>query len=124
VGDRKVLLAHGHTLTDEDTGFRFLHHYGWPVFERIDRMLPAPLKDRLAKALVKSSAVIRPVATDIRQDIARIKGVDLVICGHLHRYVEQEGLIVLPAFFDTGAWLAWDASGPVLETFPDNPTPR
>ncbi|HNY67043.1 MAG TPA: metallophosphoesterase [Deltaproteobacteria bacterium] len=112
---KRILLAHGHTLTDADKGFRLLHRYGWPVMARIDRMLPTPIKDRLAKALVKSSAVVRPMRTDIRWDIAGIKGVDLVICGHLHRRVEREGLFVLPAFFDSGGWLGWDSSGPALK---------
>jgi UDP-2,3-diacylglucosamine pyrophosphatase LpxH len=114
-GNKKILLAHGHTLTSADAGFKFLHRYGWPVIERFDRMLPTAIKDRLARALVKSSAIVRPSAAEIRPDIARIKNVDMVICGHLHRQVERDGLFVLPAYFDAGAWLAWDAKEPVLE---------
>lgn len=116
VGGRKILLAHGHTLTEADAGFRLLHRYGWPVIERIDRVLPVSAKDRLARAMVRSSAAIRPPASGIRRDIAREKGVNLVICGHLHRHVEREGLIVLPAFFDAGAWLAMDDVQRYLET--------
>lgn len=116
VGHSRVLLAHGHTLTEADAGFRLLYRYGWPVIERIDRVLPASIKDGIARALVTSSAVVRPSAARIRPDIARVKNVDMVICGHLHRYLQREGLVVLPAHFDAGAWLSWGDSGPVLET--------
>jgi UDP-2,3-diacylglucosamine pyrophosphatase LpxH len=121
LGEKTILLAHGHTLTDADTGFRLLHRYGWPVLERIDRFLPAPVKGRLARTMVKSSAIVRPSSATIRSGIAGIKGVDMVICGHLHRHVEQEGLIVLPAFFDSGSWLEWDAAGPHMRNFPQTP---
>jgi UDP-2,3-diacylglucosamine hydrolase len=121
LGEKKILLAHGHTLTDADTGFRLLHRYGWPVLERIDRLLPAHVKGRLARAMVKSSAIVRPSTAVIRSGIAGMKGVDMVICGHLHRHVEQEGLIVLPAFFESGTWLEWDAAGPQTRTFPQTP---
>ncbi len=114
IGDTEVLLAHGHTLTEADTGFRLLHRYGWPIFERIDRWLPPSLKELCARALVKSSAVIRPLSAKIRRNIEDEKGVDTVICGHLHRYITRKGLIVLPAFHDSGSWLAWDESGPRL----------
>jgi len=116
IGDSKVLLAHGHTLTEADAGFRLLHRYGWPLFERIDQWLPPSLKELCARALVQSSAVIRPLSVEIRRNIEEEKGVDTVICGHLHRYITEKGLIVLPAFHDSGSWLAWDESGPHLYT--------
>jgi UDP-2,3-diacylglucosamine hydrolase len=112
----RILLAHGHTLTEADTGFKLLHRYGWPVLEHLDRLLPLTLKERCARSLVKSSAVIRPSSSQIRAGIEREKGVDTVICGHLHRYVAQPGLILLPAFYDSGAWLEWDESGPKLQS--------
>ncbi|HPI91532.1 MAG TPA: UDP-2,3-diacylglucosamine diphosphatase [Deltaproteobacteria bacterium] len=114
---KKILLAHGHTLTDADAGFKMLHRYGWPVIGCADRILPVSIKDRCARFMVRSSAMVRPSSADIRKDMAKARGVDLVICGHLHRHVQREGLIVLPAFFDTGAWLSWNESGPRLETF-------
>jgi UDP-2,3-diacylglucosamine hydrolase len=109
---KKVLIAHGHTLTDADRGFKFLHRYGWPVLVGADKWLPAGLKDRCARFLVKSSAAIRPPHTRIDRDIAYRRRVDTVICGHLHRAAISEDLIVLPAFFDTGRWLIWDTHGP------------
>ncbi len=109
---RNVLIAHGHTLTDADRGFRLLHRYGWPVLARADRWLPAGFKDRCARFLVKSSAAIRPPHASIDMGIAQSKGVHTVICGHLHRAAMSDQLIVLPAFFDTGNWLIWDAHGP------------
>ena len=104
----RILLAHGHTLTEADKGFKILHRYGWPVLEHIDRWLPLSLKDRCACSLVRSSAVVRPSLSNIREGIHTEKGVDTVICGHLHRYITEPGLIVLPAFYDSGAWLEWD----------------
>ena len=110
--DKKVLIAHGHTLTEADTGFKILHTYGWPILSCIDRFLPAGIKDRCARFLVKSSAAIRPPDTRIDADIAQRRGVHTVVCGHLHKAYKEQGLIVLPAFFDTGQWLAWDSGGP------------
>ncbi len=118
IRDTRVLLTHGHTLTRADSGFRFLHRYGWPLLKVLDRHLPPGLKDRMAQFLVSSSAVVRPSSSSIREDIAEEKGVDTVICGHLHRYHTDPRLIVLPAFFDTGQWLSWDDSGPRLHTYP------
>ena len=89
LGTRKVLLAHGHTLTEDDTGFKLLHRFGWPMFERIDRWLKPSLKERLARTLVRSSAAIRPLSAEIRPNIEDEKGVDTVICGHLHRYIKM-----------------------------------
>jgi UDP-2,3-diacylglucosamine pyrophosphatase LpxH len=118
IGTTRILLAHGHTLTLADSGFRFLHRFGWPVLEHMDRLLPQRFKDRLANFLVSSSAVVRPSSSSIREGITQEKGVDTVICGHLHRYYTRPGLIVLPAFFDTRQWLSWDESGPNLQEFP------
>ena len=110
----RILLAHGHTLTEADTGFKLLHRFGWPILGHLDRLLPLTLKERCARSLVRSSAVIRPSLSKIREGIHTEKGVDTVICGHLHRYITEPGLIVLPPFYDSGAWLEWDDSGPRL----------
>lgn len=112
----KVLITHGHTLTLDDYGFKFLHAFGWPVLRLLDRSLPDFLKERLARFLVKSSAVIRPPRAAIEPDTARRKGVDMVICGHLHRMITSGHLIVLPSFFDSGQWLVWDEGGPRMES--------
>lgn len=108
----RLLLAHGHTLTQGDYGFKALHALGWPVLKFFDRWLPGSLKDRLARLLVASSAAVRPPHATIDPDIARLRGVDAVVCGHLHRKLVTENLIVLPSFFDTGQWLFWDERGP------------
>jgi UDP-2,3-diacylglucosamine hydrolase len=112
----RILLAHGHTLTEADIGFKLLHRYGWPVLEHLDRFFPLSWKECCARSLVKSSAVIRPSSSQIRAGIEKEKGVDTVICGHLHRYISEPGLIVLPAFYDSGAWLEWDKTGPRLQS--------
>lgn len=117
--DRKVLIAHGHTLTDADRGFRVLHRYGWPLLAYMDRRLPAGIKERCARFLVKTSRAIRPPVARIDPAIALKRGVNTVICGHLHRPFLSSGLIVLPPFFDTGQWLIWDEQGPRFSTETD-----
>ncbi|HVN71597.1 MAG TPA: UDP-2,3-diacylglucosamine diphosphatase [Desulfomonilia bacterium] len=116
IGPTKVLIAHGHTLTHGDPGFNLMHRYGWPILRNLDRWLPLPLKDLIAQRLIRSSRVVRHLTAGIREGIAIERGVDMVICGHLHRSITRPGLIVLPAFHDTGAWLAWDNAGPRLCT--------
>lgn len=111
----RILLAHGHTLTEADNGFRLLHRYGWPMLKTLDQMLPLALKERCARSMVKSSAMIRPSSSRIRPGIGKEKRVDTVICGHLHRHILTPELIVLPAFYDSRAWLAWDEKGPRLD---------
>ena len=108
---QRLLLAHGHTLTNADRGFKALHAFGWPVLKLLDRALPGALKDRLARFLVSSSATVRPPRTSIDPSLASKKKVDMVVCGHLHRMILSERLIVLPPFFGTGRWLAWDEKG-------------
>jgi UDP-2,3-diacylglucosamine hydrolase len=108
----RLLLAHGHTLTQGDCGFKVLHALGWPVLRFFDRRLPGTLKDDLARLLVASSAAVRPPYAVIDPDIAGRRRVDAVVCGHLHRKLVTKGLIVLPSFFDTGEWLLWDERGP------------
>ena len=110
----QALIAHGHTLTENDRGFRVLHRWGWPLLRLLDRHLSPALKTHLARRLVASSSVIRPPEAHIPADIADLRGVDMVICGHLHREIRLPGLTVIPAFVDTGAWLGWNAHGPQL----------
>ena len=108
----KVLIAHGHTLTTGDIGFKLLHRFGWPVLRLFDKLLPATLKHMCATSMVNSSAVIRPPSSDIPRDIALRRGVDKVVCGHLHRGIMTDRLIVLPSFIDNRAWMEWDENGP------------
>jgi UDP-2,3-diacylglucosamine pyrophosphatase LpxH len=108
----RLLLAHGHTLTRGDYGFKVLHAMGWPVLRLLDKYLRGDLKGRLARFLVRSSASVRTPRAVIDGSISRRRGVDTVICGHLHRGFMSGELIVLPAFFDTGQWLVWDDGGP------------
>ena len=110
----RVLLAHGHTLTRGDYGFKILHALGWPVLRLLDRCLREDLKGYLARFLVRSSAAVRTPRAVIDSGISRRRGVDTTVCGHLHRGLMSSELIVLPAFFDTGQWLVWDGRGPRL----------
>lgn len=112
---RKVLLAHGHTLTRGDYGFKVLHALGWPVLRYIDRHLPALLKERLARFMIASSSAVRTPRASIEPDIARRRGVDTVMCGHLHRMILTDTLIVLPSFHDSGQWLVWDEQSPRVQ---------
>jgi UDP-2,3-diacylglucosamine pyrophosphatase LpxH len=108
---QKLLLAHGHTLTGQDFGFKLLHAVGWPLLRLLDRVLSPSVKERIARSMVSSSAVIRPPRADIDPGLAARKNVDMIVCGHLHRMQVSERVIVLPPFFDTGQWLVWDQSG-------------
>ncbi len=108
----RLLLAHGHTLTRGDYGFKVLHALGWPVLRLLDRCLRGDLKEYLARFLVRSSATVRTPRAVIDSGISRSRGVDTTVCGHLHRGLMSSELIVLPAFFDTGQWLVWDGRGP------------
>jgi UDP-2,3-diacylglucosamine pyrophosphatase LpxH len=114
INGTKILLAHGHSLMDNDAGFKLFKRIGWPLLGHLDSWLPLTLKDRCAKALVKSSASTRMSSAQIREHIEKEKGVHTVVCGHLHKYFTRPGLIVLPAFCDSRAWLAWDNGGPHL----------
>ena len=109
--DKTVLLAHGHTLPRADYGFKFLHRCGWPLIRLADRLIPPQTKDRLATHMVKTSAAIRPLDAVIPEDTAARKDVDLVICGHLHRKVCTDSLLVLPPFQDGGEYMVWDEGG-------------
>ncbi len=118
-GSRRILACHGHTLTVADSGFRLLHRYGWPALSLLDRALPYALKEPVARLLVSSSRVVRASSLDVPPGIHRARGVDLVVCGHLHRAIEREGLVALPAFCETPSWLAWDpgsSAPPAIQT--------
>ncbi len=109
-----VLICHGHTLTVRDPGFKILHCFGWPVIAFLDRVLPEKVKQAISRFLVRSSAQVRAPSVSIQLDTASRRGVDRVVCGHLHRGIMKDGLIVLPSFLDEGAWLEWDEYGPVF----------
>ena len=118
-----VLIAHGHTLTEGDCGFKFVHACVWPVLRLLDRVLPLRLKDACGRFLVSSSASVRPLHAEITDRAALVRGVETVICGHLHRSVVTEHLIVLPAFFHSASWLSWDETGPRFCTFSKGRSP-
>jgi UDP-2,3-diacylglucosamine pyrophosphatase LpxH len=108
---KKYLLAHGHTLTRHDRGFGILHSIGWLLLRFLDKHLKTESKNRIAWMMVKASSAIRPLSSEIKPGICAQKGVDTVICGHLHRGIMRENLIVLPAFADQRAWLEIDERG-------------
>lgn len=108
---KHILISHGHMLTQGDWGFKCLHALGWPVLRRLDAWLKPETKRRLAEYMVRSSAVIRPPHGCISRCIARAKGVDMVICGHLHRGFLSRELIVVPAFVDHAVFLGMDERG-------------
>ena len=109
---RAVHDADGIYILDDLFDYRYMG-----LEERFHRWLPPSLKEPCARALVKSSIVIRPLSAKICRNIEEGKGVDTVICVHLHQYITRKGLIILPAFHDIGSWLAWDESGPHLCSF-------
>ncbi|MBN1635423.1 MAG: metallophosphoesterase family protein [Deltaproteobacteria bacterium] len=109
---RDVLLAHGHTLTMNDYGFKCLHLTLWPLLRFLDSQLPLSLKEKCARSLVNTSARIRPPQVTIPVDAARKHGVNTLVCGHLHTPRLRQEMIVLPAFVDNGSFLIWDQDGP------------
>lgn len=108
---KDYLLAHGHSLTTRDLGFGILHSFGWPLLRFLDKHLKTESKDKIASMMIKASSAIRPLSSEIKPGICAQKGVDTVICGHLHRGIMREDLIVLPAFADQRAWLEIDERG-------------
>jgi len=108
---RRILASHGHMLTQGDIGFKCLHAMGWPLLRMLDKHMKTELKRGLAEYLVRSSAIVRPPHGSISRDVARAKGVDTVICGHLHRGIISPELIVVPAFADQAVFLGLDRQG-------------
>ncbi len=108
---KDYLLAHGHSLTTHDMGFGLLHSLGWPILRFLDKHLKTESKEKIAGAMIKASSAIRPLSSEIKPGICDKKGVDTVICGHLHRGIMRKDLIVLPAFADQRAWLEIDERG-------------
>lgn len=108
---RRILVSHGHMLTQGDIGFKCLHALGWPLLRMLDKHMKPEFKRSLAEYLVRSSAVIRPPHGSISRDVARAKGVDTVICGHLHRGFISPELMVVPAFADQAVFLGLDRQG-------------
>lgn len=112
---RKILAAHGHTLTVHDRGFRVLHALGWPLLKYLDGHLDIKTKEKIAGRLVSASSLIRPLNSEIKPGISSEKGVDTIICGHLHRGIMREDLIVLPPFATEKAWLEIDENSAVFK---------
>jgi len=77
----------------------------------LDRRLKAETKEKIVGAMIKASSAIRPLSSEIKPGICTQKGVDTIICGHLHRGIMREDLIVIPAFADQRAWLEIDERG-------------
>jgi UDP-2,3-diacylglucosamine hydrolase len=120
VGGRSVLALHGDELCLRDVGYQRAKRVlrSWPV-----RLLAWALPSRLALRLggrvrVRSQAVVTshdPERTDLAAagiDAAfRDSGVDVLVCGHVHRAALHEPwpgggtLIVLPAFDEAGVHL-------------------
>ena len=108
---QRILICHGHMLTERDIGFKCLHAVGWPLLRMLDKRMKLEWKHGLAEYLVRSSAVIRPPHGSISRGVALDKGVDTVICGHLHRGFISPELIVVPAFVDQAVYLGFDRRG-------------
>ncbi len=126
---RRVLLAHGHTLCLNDTGFFEYKQRMWPIFKFLDTFLPGPIENFIArKFIIKSKKVISS------QDQARFQftmehienrfadGIDTIICGHRHQEVQHRSgghrFFALPAWQDdAGPYLVYADGDFRLETF-------
>lgn len=126
VGDRKVLLSHGHLLATNDKVFLDYRSRMWPLFRFLDLFLPGPVENRLAGHFMqKSKEVIGG------QEAARFRipdetihryfqdGFDVIICGHTHKPQQREfesgkALVVLPPWEKGKGGYALLDEGPIL----------
>jgi len=106
---KRVFLAHGHTLCLGDIQFLRYKERVWPLFRRLDRVLPGFIENFLAKKFIlKSKEVIESQEQSRFQftmDLVRdyfSDGIDTVICGHGHRkeehHLKQHSFYALPAW--------------------------
>ncbi|MDH4099335.1 MAG: UDP-2,3-diacylglucosamine diphosphatase [Nitrospirota bacterium] len=125
VGDRKILLSHGHLLATNDTVFLDYRARMWPMFRFLDLFLPGPIENRLAGHFMqKSKEVIG------EQDAERFRipdetihryfqdGFDVIICGHTHKPQQRDfeggkALVVLPPWEKGGGGYAIMEEGPI-----------
>ncbi len=95
--DGKIFfLTHGYSLCTMDTKFQRYKNIIWPVYKFLDKILPGPIENYLArKFILKSKQVINA------QDQSRFQfssaaiqsqlssGIDIVICGHAHKAINE-----------------------------------
>jgi len=123
-------ITHGHTLCAGDLSFLRYKKVAWPLFRRLDRFLPGPVEEGIARLAMRRSRKVvasQPVeALRISDGVVRSLfsgGVDLILCGHVHRaerrdYDGGNTLVVLPAWDDGGGGYAVLEGGEVrIEEF-------
>ncbi|MCB9899182.1 MAG: (d)CMP kinase [Planctomycetes bacterium] len=135
-GGRRVRLLHGDAFCTLDVGYHRLHRVlRHPVVEGVFRRMPARALRRMADALLHGASrttSAKPLSRmDIVDDAVRevfAEGVDVVVCGHVHRARDArlahpggEGRLVVLADFETRGSHAWWREGEI-ELVPDDAT--
>ena len=106
---KNIFLTHGHLLCTLDIKFQKYKNRVWPLYRVLDKILPGPVENYLAKQFIlKSKQVIHaqdPACFQFSQDAIRKhfqQGHDVIMCGHSHsakteRFGDKH-LYVLPAW--------------------------
>jgi len=109
IKNQNILIAHGHTLCRSDIQFLQYRNRYWPIFRFLDKFLPGFIENYIAgKFMLKSKTVIEsqdPGRFQITRPLLEHhfnSGIDAVICGHIHKYVNEtiagKPFYVLPAW--------------------------
>jgi UDP-2,3-diacylglucosamine hydrolase len=126
---RRVFLTHGHTLCLSDLEFLQYKQKMWPLFRRLDRILPGMIENFIArKFILKSKRVIQsqnPSRFQFTMELIENKfrkGIDIIICGHAHRMQKtvsgEHAFYVLPPWDDNkGGYLLYDNGDFTLNDF-------
>lgn len=92
LGNKRVFLAHGHTLCLADTRFLGYRAKMWPVFRLLDRVMPGPVENWIARRFIQQSKKVISGQDPARFEFTREAienlfrtGIDAVICGHTHK---------------------------------------
>lgn len=90
--NKSVLITHGHTLCLSDEKFIRYKKNIWPLIRLLDRVLPGPVENLIARMMIKKSkqtiksqspSTFEFTTPEIDRRFAN--GTDVVICGHRHR---------------------------------------
>ncbi len=92
LGPKRIHLTHGHTLCLSDIEFLRYKQRMWPIFRFLDRIIPGPLENYIAKKFILKSKQVISTQEQVRFDFSRNvierhfnSGIDVIICGHAHK---------------------------------------
>jgi UDP-2,3-diacylglucosamine hydrolase len=94
--NKNIFLTHGYLLCTLDIKFQKYKNRVWPLYRMLDKILPGPVENYLAKKFIlKSKQII------CAQDQARFQfsqdaikdcfgqGNDVIMCGHSHKHMDE-----------------------------------